>query len=207
MRAFAVDERDSTWERDDARYRVYTFEGPGNAVVTLDLVDASIEQALEFARGVSNDNELLWSLALVEQDSRGLRGLIWLSGMDYNDPPSSPLEWRRRRQMQDRYLLARSRRGSPPVLPSGLRLIRVFPDWSSGLPLWESLTEAYRQTGAELGLTTALSDALFEWNERWMTRSENDPIPTGWQERGEQLVSQLRSELDGIAEVRPEFLG
>lgn len=206
MRAFAVDERDSAWERDDARFRVYTFEGPGNAVVTLDLVDATIEQALEFARGASNDNELLWSLAMVEDDSRGLRGLIWLSGMDYNDLPSRRGEWQRRRQMQDRYLLARSRRGLHPVLPSGQRLIRVFPEWGSGLPLWESFTEAYRRTGADLGLTTALSDALFEWNEIWMARPENDPVPAGWRDRGEQLVPQLRAELDGAAEVRPEFL-
>lgn len=206
MRAFPVDERDSTWERDDARYRIYTFEGPGNAVDTRDLVEATIEEALKFALGLSNDNELLWSLALVEDDSRGMRGLIWLSGMDYNDTPSSPRERQRRRQMQDRYLMAKRRRGLPPVLPNGLRLIRVFPEWGSGLPLWESLTGLHRLTGADLGLTPALSEALFEWNEMWLARSEDDPTPAGWQERGEQLMLQLRAELDGVAEVRPDFL-
>ncbi len=50
MRGFSVDERDSTWERDDARYRLYVFEGPGNAVTTFDIVDATVEEALESAR-------------------------------------------------------------------------------------------------------------------------------------------------------------
>ena len=51
MRGFPADERDSTWERDDARYRLYVFEGPDNAVTTIDIVEATIEQALESAVG------------------------------------------------------------------------------------------------------------------------------------------------------------
>lgn len=206
VRGFHVDERDSTWERDDARYRIYTFEGPSNAVTTFDLEDATIEEALEAADALSAGDEKLWSLALVENDSRGLRGLIWLSGMDYNDPPGSAREWQRRRQMQDRYLMGRARRGDAITLPNGRRLIRVFPEWASGWPLWESFTEQYRLTGPDLGLTPELSKALHDWNEAWLSRGVEDPVPEGWEERGRELLIQLRSELEDIAEVRPEFL-
>ncbi|WJL97190.1 hypothetical protein QSU92_08550 [Microbacterium sp. ET2] len=205
MRGIPADERDSTWERDDARYRLYVFTGTDNAVTAIDLVEATIEEALEAASVLSNRDEHLWSLALVENDARGMRGLIWLSGMDYNDPPDTPREWQRRRQMQDRYLLARSRRNEPVVLPNGLRLIRVFPEWASGWPLWENFTQDYRLTGADLQLTRELSDALFAWNEAWLSRAENDPLPAGWEEEGHYLVSRLRNELQGVAEVRPEF--
>jgi hypothetical protein len=206
MRGFPVDERDSTWERDDARYRVYVFKGADSAVTTVDLVDATIEDALKSAFALSSGDEHLWSLALVENDSRGMRGLIWLSGMDYNDPPSSGREWQRRRQMQDRCLRARSQRGEPALLPNGLRLIRVFPEWVSGWPLWENYTEDYRLTGPALGLSHELSEALFEWNEEWLERHEDDPLPVSWKEQGLGLLRQLRGELDGVAEVRPEFL-
>ncbi len=206
MRGLPSDERDSTWERDDARYRLYVFTGPDNAVTTTDIVEATIEEALECASTLSQGDEHLWSLALVENDVRGMPGLIWLSGMDYNDPPGTPREWQRRKQMQDRYLSARSRRSEPVVLPNGLRLIRVFSEWVSGWPLWESFTDAYRLTGADLGLTPELSDALLEWNEVWLLRPEEDPLPPGWEDEGLRLVARLRMELDGIAEVRPEFL-
>ncbi len=206
MRGWYVDERDSTWERDDARYRIYVFEGPDNAVTTFDLADATIEEALQTGLAMSNGEERLWSLALVETDARGLRGLIWLSGMDYNDAPGSASEWRRRRQMQDRYLAAKRLRGEPPALPNGLRLIRVFPEWVSGWPLWESFSDGYQLTGPDLGLTSELSDALYQWNETWNTRGADDPVAAGWQEQGQILVRQLQAELEGVAEVRPEFL-
>lgn len=206
MRGFAVDERDSTWERGDARYRVYVFKGADNAVTTIDIVEATIEEALESAIALSEGDLHLWSLALVENDSRGMRGLIWLSGMDYNDPPTTAWEWQRRRQMQERYLMSRRRRGEPTVLPNGLRLIRVFPEWVSGWPLWENFTDDYRRSGPDLGLTQELSDALFRWNEAWLDRQIDDPLPAGWEDEGNRLVIRLRRELEGIAEVRPEFL-
>lgn len=206
MRGYLVDERDSTWERDDARYRIYIFEGSGNDVTTFDLEGATVEEALEEASAMSGADERLWSLALVEDDARGLRGLIWLSGMDYNDPPGSAREWQRRRQMQDRYLLARSRRGETNVLPNGLRLIRVFPEWVSGWPLWESFSDEYHLTGSDLGLSSDLSTALFAWNDAWQSRDVDAPLPEAWEEHGRVLVARLRSELEGVAEVRPEFL-
>lgn len=206
MRGYLVDERDSTWERDDAHYRIYIFEGAGNEVTTFDLEGATVEEALEQASAMSGADERLWSLALVENDARGLRGLIWLSGMDYNDPPGSAREWQRRRQMQDRYLLARSRRGESNVLPNGLRLIRVFPEWVSGWPLWESFSDEYHLTGSDLCLSSDLSTALFAWNDAWQSRDVDAPLPEAWEEHGRVLVARLRSELEGVAEVRPEFL-
>lgn len=206
MRGIQVDERDSAWERHDPRFRVYVFEGPGNAVTTVDIVDATVEEALEAARSLANDDAHLWSLALVDDDSRGMRGLVWLSGTDYNDVPRTPRDVRLRGRMQDRYLAARALRGLDPVLPDGLRVIRVFPEWTDGWPLWESFTPQYRRTGPELGLSPALSDALRAWNDRWQDRREDEPEPEGWAADGEALVSELRRELAGIAEVRAEFL-
>ncbi|MET0886192.1 MAG: hypothetical protein ABWX92_07050 [Mycetocola sp.] len=207
MRTIEVDERDSTWERDDPRFRLYVFKGADNAVTTLDILNATIEEALETAIALSHGDKHLWSLALVEQDARGMRGLIWLSGMDYNDPPGTAREWQHRRQMQNRYLAARGRAGEAPVLPNGLRLIRVFPEWVAGWPLWESFTDAYRLTGPDLRLSQSLSDELYQWNESWLRRGEDDPVPDGWRERGLELVHQLQGEMAGVAEVRPEFLG
>lgn len=206
MRGVRVDHRDSTGERHDPRFRIYVFTGAGNAVTTTDILDASIEEALEAARVASRDNEHLWALALIDEDSRGLRHLVWLSGMDYNDVPSTVDEWRLRRQMQNRYLMAKHRRGLEPVLPNGLRVIRLFPEWGHGWPLWESFTDRYRLSGADLGLSDPLGDALYEWNELWQGRELDDPLPEGWTERGNDLFVQLCAELDGVAEVRPEYL-
>ena len=43
MRGIQVDERDSSWESNEPRYRIYVFEGAGSAVTTVDLVDASLK--------------------------------------------------------------------------------------------------------------------------------------------------------------------
>jgi len=167
---------------------------------------ATIEQALESALTLSKGDEYLWALALVDDHSRGSRGLIWLSGMDYNDIPNTRFDWQRRRQMQHRYLEDNRRRGLLCKLPNGLRVIRVFPEWVTGWPLWESFNEDYRLTGPALGLSRGLSDALDAWNESWRVRQEEAPIPEGWEERGRHLVQLLQAELEGVAEVRPEFM-
>ena len=208
MRGEYVDERDSAWERDDPRFRVYVFKGPGNAVTTVDIIDATIDEALDSARALSHGDEDLWSLALVENDARGRRGLIWLSGMDYNDTPCTAREWQRRRQMQDRYLRARSRTGRAPLLPNGMRLVRVFPEWVSGWPLWESFTDQYRLDSTSLTISVDLGDALYGWNEQWLSRREDEPLadPDDWETQGIALVGRLSRELEGVAEVRPEFL-
>jgi len=200
-----VDERDSTWERNDPRFRVYVFSRGGSSVRTVDLLDATIEEALDAAGVLSEADEHLWSLALVEQDTRDDRGLIWLSGMDYNDAARTDREWRLRAQMQDRHLRAKVARGQPPRLPNGLRVVRMFPEWSSGSPLWENFTDEYRLSGEDLGLPEPLSAALVAWNETWLSRSEHDAIPEGWVETGDRLFGALQVELADIAEVRPGY--
>ncbi len=109
--------------------------------------------------------------------------------------------------MQSRYLSARTRRGLRPLLPNGMRLLRVFPEWASGWPIWEDFTDEYRLDIGSLDISPDLSSALFDWNEEWLTRQEDEPLtdPDGWRERGLLLVGQLQRELKGVAEVRPEF--
>jgi hypothetical protein len=105
-------------------------------------------------------------------------------------------------------LTARERDESPPLLPNGLRLIRVFPEWVSGWPLWEDGSDEYHLTALSLDISPELGAALFGWNEEWLSRQENEPLDDaeGWLRRGTALAEQLQIELDGIAEVRPEFL-
>ncbi|WP_350350972.1 hypothetical protein ABS642_16485 [Microbacterium sp. A8/3-1] len=207
MRGAYVDKRDSTWERDDPRFRIFVFKGAVDEVTAVDLVDATLDEAMDGARAFSNGDRDLWSMAIVDDDSRGARGLIWLSGMNYNDTPVTARQWQLRRQMQSRYLSARTRRGLQPLLPNGLRLLRVFPEWASGWPLWEDFTDGYRFDVGSLDISPELSSALFDWNEEWLTRQEDEPLADaeGWRERGVLLVEQLQRELNGVAEVRPEF--
>lgn len=102
MRSEHVDERDSAWERDDPRFRVFVFKGADKEVTATDITGGTVEDAMESARALSNDNEHLWSLAVVVDEVDGARGLIWLSGMDYNSAPSTARQWQLRRQMQNR---------------------------------------------------------------------------------------------------------
>ncbi len=216
MHAFEVDERDSSWESDSAVFRIYVFEGAANAVSTFDVVDATVEEALEAARVQSDDNRRLWSLALVHNDGRAGRGLIWLSGNDYNDVPS-PVEtaayWRARGTMQTRYLQARSLAGESVVLPTGERSIRMFPEWSVDLPLWESFTDNYPVARGSLAVPGDLEKALAEWNQGWQVLADPDRSAVtsedewaAWHDQGRALLAHLRSALAGRAEVRPEFL-
>lgn len=203
MRAEAVGV-DAFRYNSDPRFRVFVF-GMSEGAVT-EILDATVEEALESARALSNGDQALWALANVVDHAEGDRELIWLSGMDYGVWPSTRTEWRHRKQMQDRYLGAVSEAGRAPVLPNGLRVIRMFPEWVSGWPLWESFTENYRLTGSDLRLSEDLSTALYHWNEDWLSRDEASPTPDGWIERGDALFQRLRSELETVAEVRPEYM-
>jgi len=216
MRVNEVDERDSSWEIDTPRFRIYVFEGAANAVSTFDVVDATVEEALEAARVQSRSDRHVWSLALVHDDGRSGRGLIWLSGNDYNDNPV-PLDdanyWRARGTMQNRYLMARAQAGEPVVLPTGERRIRFFPDYGVDLPLWESFTDNYPVERGALSLPTELEDALKAWNEQWQSLISIDGSTAAtaaqwaaWQRAGLTLLADLRSALEGRVEVRPEFL-
>ncbi|WP_106814498.1 hypothetical protein [Microbacterium timonense] len=208
MRGIEVDERDITWESNDARYRVFVYSGVGSPVKAVDIVDASLPEVLDSIRALSENDRSIWSLALVvdEPVAQG-RGLIWLSGMDYHDAPSSPVEWRMRAQMQDRYLSARSLRGEPVVLPDGRRVIRMFPEWAVRWPLWESFTDNYPLDAADLPISGALAAQLAAWNDVWQDRGLDDPVADGWHDEGWALYRRLQAELEGVAEVRPEFGG
>lgn len=200
-----VDDASPAAARYDARYRLLVFEGAQSSATAFDLIDASLEEALDTATRMSGSDEHLWSLALVDEEADGTR-LTWLSGMDYRDRPRSAVEWRRRARMQDRCLSRRGLRGLPLVLPDGLRVIRLFPEWVHGLPLWESFADPYRLTETDLDLSPALAAALIAWNDAWCDRSEEEPPPAGWASRGRELWRRLQAELEGIAEVRPDFL-
>ncbi|QYM76005.1 hypothetical protein [Leucobacter luti] len=195
------------WERDDPHYRVIVFSGPENEAATYDLPDLAVEQVWETVRVVAQEDSKLWSLALLERDDSGAPGLLWLSGMDYGRAPVSARDWRRRGEMQDRYLAAQAEQGQTPTLPNGLRLIRLFPEWGTGSPLWENGTDDYNLDGKDLGLSAALSADLSAWSAQWGERDEDDEtLPPGWLDRGMELWGRVQDELDGIAEVRPEFL-
>lgn len=218
MRQIEVDERDSSWEIDEARFRVYVFSGAGNAVTTFDFVHATIEQALDEASYLAGRDKHLWSLALVHDDPESGRGLVWLSGNDYNDYPRADLGtaayWRHRGKMQSRYLNARVQAGEPAVLPTGERSIRMFPEWSVDLPLWEDHTEHYPVEPGVLPLSTALEQSLMAWNRRWeelanpdlaSTTSTDSPEWSAWFAEGVAHLAALRAELRGVAEIRPDF--
>ncbi|MEV7756577.1 hypothetical protein AB0O16_02490 [Microbacterium sp. NPDC089180] len=109
------------------------------------------------------------------------------------------------RSWQERSL----RSTQPPRLEDGRRLIRVFPEWVSCLPLWESCTENYPFERDVLPLSPELQDALEAWNEHWQDRDLDEEIPDRdrWVAEGGELVARLRDELGDIAEVRAEFGG
>lgn len=206
MRGEIVDERDTAWECFDARYRVFVYSGPDAVVKTIDIVDASLLEVMDSTHALAENDRDLWSLALVvdEAEPRG-RGLVWLSGMDYHRAPASAFEWRLRAEMQNRYLSARSRRGEAVVLPNGLRAVRMFPEWGVTWPLWESFTDNYPMDAAALGLSDSLAGDLAAWNDRWQDRELDDPLRADWRDEGWALHSRLQAEMDGIAEVRPDF--
>jgi hypothetical protein len=105
MQVIEVDERDSTWEDPSPRFRVYLQipSGDGYATETFDLIGADVVQAIDWAQRSAADRPgAVWSLALVGDDRRGLRGLTWLVGMDANDPPEDEREIDRARRMTGR---------------------------------------------------------------------------------------------------------
>jgi len=90
-----VDERDSSWEDHDARFRVYFFSGGDEparswAVETYDVGQADVLEVVQWAWDRAG-TERLFAVALVVQSSGGNdpvksgRGLTWLLGRDAND--------------------------------------------------------------------------------------------------------------------------
>lgn len=203
MRVVEVDERDSSWE-SMARFRLYLFEGPGNAVTTLDFVDARLNDVFDAAE-LAGKAGRLWSVAAVVDDSTHGRGLVWLTGMDYNSVPTTSVEWRARATMQDRYVKAKSSTGQAPVLPDGRRVIRLSPDYTRDYPLWESFSESYAISAADLGLSAELAGALRAWQQEWEGRDDASSPSEEWYREGWRLTDLLQREVAGFAEVRPDF--
>lgn len=88
-----ADERDSTWEQHDSTFRVYFAKGIGRAITTMDVSDATFSEVKAWAQE-QGDEDTVVAIALVGLDSRGLKGLTWLLGMDPNDYPESDIESR-----------------------------------------------------------------------------------------------------------------
>ncbi|SDQ27972.1 hypothetical protein [Microbacterium sp. cf332] len=198
-----ADRSDTTWEDLRPRFRVFIYPAPDEPARILDFVDVSIDAVLHEVGTLADDDRHLWSLALV----RGIgveRGLVWLSGYDYDDTPTDAVEWQRRGEMQARYLMARARRGEPVVLPDGRRVIRMFSGHASS-PLWESFTDGYVVDPHSLGLNGDLVRDLVAWDEAIQDSGPEGEPPEGWLEAGLHIWRRLRDELAPVAEVRPEF--
>lgn len=107
-----VDERDSTWEDDEPRFRVYIFydrppshgvsaTGQYRATATYDLVGFDVLEVLRWAQERAGD-DALYAVALVS-DRRGEgRGLVWLAGMDYQEAEDPSTSDTRRRMLRRR---------------------------------------------------------------------------------------------------------
>lgn len=103
MRAEDSDERDSSWEGLRPRYRVFIFhhsrtplgeDDYGNYVETFDLSEADLADVTAFAEDKAH-GEHLYAIGLVvdnDADYPGRRGIIWLSGYDYNARPQNDFE-------------------------------------------------------------------------------------------------------------------
>lgn len=97
MRVFSVDERDSSWELDSPRFRVYLHgsdaERTRGWTATYDIVGADVLQAIDWAQRQAGDR-LTYAVALVHNGPHEClspgdgRGLVWLVGRDGNDAPS-----------------------------------------------------------------------------------------------------------------------
>lgn len=119
-----VDERDSNWEDEGPRFRVYfqrtrdTYIGGWTA--TYDITGADVLQVLDWAQRQAGD-ELVYSVALVSDSPpvpsrpEAARGLVWLVGADGNRTELEPAE----AEIQRRML---ARRRHPVALPEDDRM-------------------------------------------------------------------------------------
>lgn len=203
MKIATVDERDTTCEYHNAAFRVFIYEGPANAVTVYEISDCPVEEALNAAEMLSFRNEKLWSLALVVKAPPV--ELTWMSGMDYNDRPSTLNEWRLRGQMQTRYLRAKLLRNEDPILPNGLKRIRMFPEWGVDFPLWGQDPDPYPYSLGDLPIPQELGLDLASWGREWGSYGSDEARPDRWKDHGWLLFDRLQSALNGFAEVHPRF--
>jgi hypothetical protein len=116
----AVDERDNSWEDPRPCFRVY-LHGSGASTTagwtaTYDITGADVLQVIDWAQRQAGTS-LTYAVALVRDDrSRavsnpgGVRGLVWLVGMDANDGTTDAREL----ETQERML---GRRREPVGIP------------------------------------------------------------------------------------------
>ncbi|EON31874.1 hypothetical protein GTC6_15621 [Gordonia terrae C-6] len=192
----------------ETRLRIFGFEydGAGYRAEVFDYSGCDVTTVISDADYFFTDRGKLWSLAVVDA-STDCERLMWLSGYDYRRRARTWAEQTRRTEMQLRYLASRAARSRPVVLPDGLRLIRMFPEWGAG-PLWESFTENYPADPARLGLDPELAGALTDWNDVWNARPHDADLDDepGWTATGLALHSRVESALSGVAEVAAQFL-
>lgn len=106
IHAEAVDERDSCWEDDSPRFRVYlhSHAAPGSATSTYDITGADALQAIDWAQSHVPAGGT-YAVALV-RERRGPggpeRGLVWLVGIDGNTNPGSESDTDALRRMAER---------------------------------------------------------------------------------------------------------
>lgn len=93
-----VDERDSTWEQHESVFGVYFAKGVDRSISTFDVSKATFSEVQRWAAGEATEDTII-AIALVGLDSRGLKGLTWLFGMDPNDHPVEDLEIRMHAEM------------------------------------------------------------------------------------------------------------
>ena len=105
MDVIEVDERDSGWEDDGPRFRVHLWTTPGHACWTYDITGADVLEVVRWAQVQAGDDRL-YGIALVVDALRTTgdveRGLVWLLGMDANDPSDTDDASRRRAGMHAR---------------------------------------------------------------------------------------------------------
>ncbi|MDS1115805.1 hypothetical protein RD149_18825 [Gordonia westfalica] len=195
------------WSAAYPRMRLYgfAFDGTGYVAEIIEHDGYDVETAIEDGDYHFTDTGKLFSLAVTGE--HGTSEPTWLLGGDYRVRPTSRAEHRRRRDMQQRYLMSRSRLGEPIVLPDGLRVVRMFPEWGGAGPLWESFTDNYPADPSKLGISVTLADELESWNDHWNARDPEDDLPDAraWLATGRHLYHRVQDELDGVAEVVPEF--
>ncbi|WP_439936295.1 hypothetical protein ACS3YM_10005 [Nocardia sp. N13] len=106
IHAELVDERDSCWEDDSPRFRVYlhSHPGPGSATSTYDLTGADALQAIDWAQShVSAGGTYAVALVWERPGPDGpQRGLVWLVGIDGNTDPATDSERNALRRMAER---------------------------------------------------------------------------------------------------------
>lgn len=125
MQVSQVDERDSSWEDPDPRFRVYLHgsdeASTGGWTDTYDVTGADVLQVIDWAQRQAGDR-LTYAVALVRDDTDSGRGLVWLVGTDGNETTE---EQSAGREVQRRML---RRRSHPVRVPEGDRAPASVPD-------------------------------------------------------------------------------